>query len=64
MTEAIQKNVGDFPLIVLPGTFNKTLGGDPTPGMVKQLKIQYTIDGAAGEVSFAENATIMLPTPK
>lgn len=64
VTEAIQKNVGDFPLIVLPGTFNKTLGGDPTPGVVKQLKIQYTIDGAAGQVSLGENAPIMLPTPK
>ncbi len=37
--------------------------GDPLPGVVKQLKIQYRINDKPGEASFAENATIMLPTP-
>jgi hypothetical protein len=36
----------------------------PAPGVVKQLKIQYRINGKEGEVTFQENPTIMLPVPK
>jgi hypothetical protein len=41
-----------------------TTGGDPLPGSVKRLKIQYRIKGKVGEASFAENALILLPMPK
>ena len=44
----------------LPSAFYR----DPAPGNAKQLKVQYTIDGKTGEATFAENALIMLPTPK
>jgi len=43
---------------------NASFGGDPLPGRVKQLKIQFKINGKAGEASFAENALIILPMPK
>ncbi|NQT37643.1 MAG: hypothetical protein HQ581_09155, partial [Planctomycetes bacterium] len=54
-----------FPLIVLPsGSYNSALGGDPAPGVVKQLRIQYRMNDKAGEVVLAEDATIVLPVPK
>ena len=34
------------------------------PGTPKQLKIRYRLNGKAGEVSFPENATILLPMSK
>lgn len=51
-------------LILLPSSYNEFFGGDPLPGTAKQLKIQYRINGKAGEASFAENALIILPMPK
>ena len=57
--------LGDFPSIVLPSpSYNASFSGDPVPGIVKELEIQYKIDGKAGEVVFPENATIMLPLPE
>ena len=65
VTTILRKHVHDFPVIVLPSpSYNATFGGDPAPGVVKQLKIQYRMDGKPGEASFAENATIVLPMPK
>lgn len=65
VTAALRKQVGDFPLIALPAaTYSASFGGDPAPNTVKQLKIQYKIDGKSGEATFAENAVIMLPLPK
>jgi hypothetical protein len=65
VTETLRKYVRDFPLIVLPSSnYNASLGGDPLPGTPKKLKIRYRIDGKAGEATFPENATIMLPVPK
>ncbi len=65
VTEVLRRRVRGFPLIALPSSrYNTSFGGDPAPGTPKQLKIQYRIDGKAGEVSFPENATILLPTPK
>jgi HEAT repeat protein len=65
VTALIQQQVRDLPLITLPSTnYNASFGGDPAPGTVKQLKVQYRIDGKAGEALFAENAVIMLPVPK
>ena len=65
VTEILRRHVGDFPVIVLPGTsYNAGLGGDPAPRVPKELKIQYRINGKPGEVSLPENAMIMLPVPK
>ena len=65
VTEVLQKQIGDLPLIVLGSDgYNGSFGGDPVPGSVKQLKVQYKINGKAGEATFAENATIILPMPK
>ncbi|MHC4403500.1 MAG: HEAT repeat domain-containing protein [Planctomycetota bacterium] len=65
VTEILRRHVGDFPVIALPSSsYNAGLGGDPLPGVPKELKIQYRINGKPGEVSLPENATIVLPVPK
>lgn len=65
VTAILGRYVRDFPLIALPSSsYNSAFGGDPVPGVVKQLKVQYRMNGKDGEVSFPENATIMLPMPK
>ncbi len=65
VTTILRKHVHDFPVIILPSpSYNATFGGDPAPGIVKQLRIQYRMAGKPGEVSLTENATIMLPAPK
>ncbi len=65
VTAVVRSRAGDLPLIVLPATsYNAAFGGDPVPSVVKQLKIQYRINDKAGEATFAENATILLPVPK
>lgn len=65
VTAVLRKQVGDLPIIALPGdTYNKSFGGDPAPGMPKQLKVQYRIDGKSAEATFAEGALIVLPMPK
>ena len=65
VTGIVSKQVGDLPLITLTSaTYNTAFGGDPAPNTVKQLRIKYSINGKAGEASFAENAVIVLPIPK
>ncbi len=65
VTAVLQKQAGDLPLITLASdSYNTSFGGDPMPGSVKQLKIQYRINGKTGEASFAEDALIILPMPK
>jgi hypothetical protein len=65
VTELLQKQASDSPLISLPQPgYNASFGGDPAPGTAKQLKVQYKMNGKAGEASFAEDALILLPVPK
>jgi HEAT repeat protein len=65
VTAILRKHVRDFPLIILPSSsYNSAFGGDPAGGVVKQLTVQYRMDGKAGEASFQEDAAIMLPVPK
>jgi len=65
VTEKLRKLAGDLPTIKLPSaSYNETFGGDPAPGVPKQLKIQYRLGGKAGEATFPENAPLALPTPK
>jgi hypothetical protein len=63
VTQILQKYAGDLPLVALPSGYNANFG-DPVPGSVKQLKVQYRINGKSGEATFAENAPILLPLPK
>ncbi|MGZ0167176.1 MAG: HEAT repeat domain-containing protein [Planctomycetales bacterium] len=65
VTAVLRKRGSDLPLITLAAaSYNASFGGDPAPGVTKQLKIQYRINGKSGEASFAENALIILPMPK
>jgi HEAT repeat protein len=65
VTAVLQKHARDLPLITLPeASYNASFGGDPMPGSVKQLKVQYRLNGKPGEATFAENALIILPVPK
>jgi HEAT repeat protein len=65
VTTILRKHVHDFPVIVLPSpSYNTAFGGDPAPGVVKQLMIQYRMADKPGEVALPENATIVLPLPK
>lgn len=65
VTATLRKQAGDRPLITLASaTYNTSFGGDPAPGVVKQLKVEYRINGKDGSVSFAEDALILLPMPK
>jgi HEAT repeat protein len=65
VTEALQKLVGDLPIITLASpSYNASFGGDPAPNTPKKLKVQYKLNGKTGEATFAENALIIFPTPK
>ncbi|MDB5348304.1 MAG: hypothetical protein JWP89_6681 [Schlesneria sp.] len=65
VTETLQKQASDFQLVSLPQSgYNEAFGGDPAPNTVKQLKVQYRINGKDGQATFAENALIVLPMPK
>lgn len=65
VTDVLKKQVGDLPLITLASaSYNASFGGDPLPGSVKRLVVQYRINGKAGKASFAENDLIILPMPK
>src|SRR5262245_38570162 len=65
VTELLQKQATDLPLINLPNaSYNASFGGDPVPSTPKQLKIKYKLNDKEGEAIFAEDAIILLPTPK
>ena len=65
VTEVLQKQATDVPLINLPeSSYNASFGGDPAPNTPKQLKIKYKLNDKEGEATFAEDAIILLPTPK
>ncbi len=65
VTAVLRKYAKNYRIIFLPGkSYNQSLGGDPTPGIAKRLKIKYRINGKDGEVSLNENAMLVLPLPK
>lgn len=65
VTDIVRKQIGATTTIKLAkDTFNESFGGDPVPGSPKQLKIQYRLNGKTGEATFAEDAAIILATPK
>jgi hypothetical protein len=45
-------------------SFNASFGGDPVPGVAKQLKVKYRFNDKEGEATFSEDAVILLPMPK
>jgi len=64
VTKILRQHVRDLPLVLLPSpSYNASFGGDPAPGIRKQLKVQYRINHKAGAMSFPENAPIILPMP-
>ena len=64
VTRMLRKYARDLPLIVLPSSsYNSSFGGDPAPGVRKELKVQYRMNGKVGQATFAENAAILLPAP-
>jgi hypothetical protein len=63
VTEIVRQHAGSVPLIVLPSSAYNSAFGDPTPGVQKQLKIQYQVGDKEAEVSLNENEPIILPVP-
>ena len=65
VTAILRRHAKNYRVVFLPvATYNESFGGDPVPGISKQLKIKYRIDGKDGEVSLNENATVVLPMPR
>jgi hypothetical protein len=65
VTVVLQKYTGQLPWVSLPSpNYNQSFGGDPAPGVPKQLRVRYKLNGKEGEVSLAENALVLLPAPK
>jgi HEAT repeat protein len=65
VTAILRRHAKSYRVIFLPGaTYNESFDGDPAPGTVKQLKVNYRIDGKKGEVSLDENAPVVLPMPR
>ncbi|MCP4783776.1 MAG: PBS lyase [Fuerstiella sp.] len=65
VTAVLRKGASNTPMITLvSGSYNTSFGGDPSPGVVKQLNVEYRINGKDGKASFAENALIILPMPE
>jgi len=65
VTKTLRSRVGGLPIIPLSSPqYNSAFGGDPVPSVAKVLKVQYRINGKAGEATFGENSSIVLPMPK
>ena len=64
VTAIVRKQAGSSPLISLGAADYNGSFGDPAPGAVKKLKIQYRMNGKTGQATFKENALIILPMPK
>lgn len=63
-------DTADVTLIVRKGVSNNTLsivasndalGGDPAPGIIKMLTVQYTVAGKSHRAGAREGATLVLP---
>jgi len=59
VTELVKGMVKDGVLSLTAS--NVTLGGDPTPGRVKHLRVEYTLDGKALVAIVAENGSLEIP---
>ena len=57
VTDVVRQSVQGFPMLLLKTpVYGAAFGGDPAPGMVKQLRIEYRFDGKPGKATFSENA--------
>lgn len=64
VTAILKKSVGKLPIVSLASpSYNASFGGDPAPGTVKQLVVQYKMNGRDGRATFDENSMIILPMP-
>ena len=65
VTEQVRQHVGGVPWITLPSaSYSDTFGSDPVPGVAKELKIKYRINGKPGQAAFPEDSVILLPIPE
>ncbi len=65
VTDVVRRSiVRGEPRIQLPSSSYNGAFGDPAQGVLKELRIQYRMDGKAGEAVFAEDAPIVLPMPE
>lgn len=64
VTAIVRKQAGSLPLISLESSEYNRSFGDPAPGSVKKLTIQYRMNGKSGQATFAENSLIILPMPR
>ncbi len=63
VTAFLAEYVHELRLVNLPHkTYNENFG-DPVPGVKKQLKVVYRIDGELANASFNEDAMVLLPLP-
>ncbi|MFO0913116.1 MAG: HEAT repeat domain-containing protein [Pirellulales bacterium] len=60
VSDILRRHAGVTPLIRLPSGYNDTFGGDPAPGIPKQLKVTFRLDGKQAEATFLENDLILL----
>ena len=64
VTGVVRQSAHDFPLLIFKGSsYNEAFGGDPAPGVPKELKIEYRVNDKPGKAAFTENATVVLPNP-
>jgi HEAT repeat protein len=65
VTEKLRQLAKNYRIIFLPAaSYNESFGGDPAPGIVKQLRVEYRINGKKAQVALGENAPVVLPMPK
>lgn len=62
VTDTVAEMVRDGQLVVAATT--GVLGGDPAPFQVKELRVDYTLDGKVGHVVTREGDTLMLGSPR
>ncbi|MCA9186914.1 MAG: HEAT repeat domain-containing protein [Pirellulaceae bacterium] len=65
VTGILRQAVGKLPIVTLSNaSYNAAFGGDPAPGVVKLLVVEYTINGKAAKSSYKENEAIVLKMPE
>ena len=62
VTKALQSKLQGRTKVAIE-KYNTAFGGDPAPGVAKQLKVTYRVDGKEATATFAENQPIELPSP-
>jgi hypothetical protein len=61
VTQILKQHAKNRVWVVLPSSnYNSAFDGDPAPGVPKQLKVKYRLNGNEGASVFAENAVIIL----